>query len=231
MPRRGTLGGGQVSVEVSDGFDAAEIIFQGDVFVGSVGVFIRQTKTDEHAGDFESVVHLRDEGDGAAFANKHGAFAKTLFERVLRLFENGRLIRCGPRFAGAKNVEFAMHAFRQKFAYVFFNKLGDFLRILMGNEARRKLRINFGSDHRLRAFALIAAPNAVEFERRTRPQTLHDGEAFFAIIGGSADGAFEIFLFPRQGIESFAFRGSEFAHAVIKTGNGDAKILVVQLGE
>jgi len=35
---------GQVGVKMSDGLDAAEIILQGDVLVGSVGVFVRQTE-------------------------------------------------------------------------------------------------------------------------------------------------------------------------------------------
>ena len=41
----------QIGVEVSDGFDAAEIIFEGDVFVGSVRIFIGQTETEKHAGN------------------------------------------------------------------------------------------------------------------------------------------------------------------------------------
>ena len=136
------LGGGQVSVEVSDGFDAAEIIFQGDVFVGSVGVFIRQTKTDEHAGDFERVVHLRDEGDGAAFSNENGFFTETFFESALGDFEDRRVERGDPGLACAENIEFALYGFGQEFANVFFDEPGDRLRILAGNEARGKFCVS-----------------------------------------------------------------------------------------
>ncbi len=41
----GTLEGGEVLVEVGYGFDAAEIVFQGEVLVGGVGVFVGETET------------------------------------------------------------------------------------------------------------------------------------------------------------------------------------------
>ena len=36
------LQGRQVGIKVGDGLDAAEIVFEGDVFVGGVGIFIGQ---------------------------------------------------------------------------------------------------------------------------------------------------------------------------------------------
>ena len=60
---RQLLQGGQVGVEVGYGFDAAEIIFQGQVLVGGVGVFVWQAEADKDAGHFEGVVHLGDEGN------------------------------------------------------------------------------------------------------------------------------------------------------------------------
>ncbi len=62
----------QVLVEMRDGFDAAKIIFQVDVLVGSMRVFVGQTETDQDARHFERVVHLRDKRDRAAFANENG---------------------------------------------------------------------------------------------------------------------------------------------------------------
>ena len=72
------LEGGEIGVEMGDGFDAAEIVFEGEMFVGSVRVFVGQTEADEHAGNFESVMHLRDEGNGAAFTNENGFFERRL---------------------------------------------------------------------------------------------------------------------------------------------------------
>ncbi len=77
---------GQIGVEVGDGFYAAEIIFEGDVFVGGVGIFIGQAETDQDAGHFEGVVHLRDERNRATFADEDGALAEALFQSALRAF-------------------------------------------------------------------------------------------------------------------------------------------------
>jgi len=54
---------GEVGVKMGDGLDAAEVVFEGDVFVGSMGVFVGQAKANQDAGDFESVIHLRNKGD------------------------------------------------------------------------------------------------------------------------------------------------------------------------
>ncbi len=44
--RRTRLESSEVGVKVGDGLDATEIIFKGDVFIGSVSVFVRQTEAD-----------------------------------------------------------------------------------------------------------------------------------------------------------------------------------------
>src|SRR5271170_912486 len=106
---------------MGDGFDAAKIVFEGEVFVGSVGVFVGETEADEHAGNLERVMHLRHEGDGAAFADEDGFFPETFFERALGNLENWRVERRYPGLAGAENFELALYAFRQKLADMFFD--------------------------------------------------------------------------------------------------------------
>ncbi len=105
------------------------------------------------------------------------------------------------------------------------------MRILIGNQARRKFGIGLGRDYGFGAFALIATPHTIYFQRGPRPQALDDGITFFAVVCGGADSALEIFLFPRQGVQRFAFWCGDFDDAVVKTGNGHAEILVVQFGE
>ena len=134
---------GEIGVKVGDGFDAAEIIFQGKVLVGGVRVFVWKAEADEHAGNFEGVMHLRDEGNGAAFTNENGFFAKAFFERALGDLEDRRMERGDPRFAGAEDIEFALYGFRQEFANVFFYEFGDGVRILAGYEARGKFCVSF----------------------------------------------------------------------------------------
>ena len=93
---------------MSYGFDAAEIVFQVEMLVGSVSVFVGQAEADENAGDFEGVVHLSDEWDRAAFADKDCFFLKAFFEGGLGALKNWRMVRGGPGFAGAEDFEFAM---------------------------------------------------------------------------------------------------------------------------
>src|ERR1700736_4324608 len=211
-----------------DRFYSAEIIFQGNVFVGSVRVFIWQSKAEEHAGNLESIVHLRDERDRTTLANKYRLLAKTLFERGLRLLENGSLKRRDPRFAGAEHLKFTVNRFWQQFANMFLHERCNFTRFLIGNQARRKFREGLRWNHGFCAFAGVATPDAVEFESRAGPKLFHNRKTFFANITRSANGLFEIFLFPRQRIEGFALRGGKLGNAIVKTGNGDSKILVMQ---
>src|ERR1700722_6180866 len=152
------------------------------MFVGGVRVFVGETEADKHARNFECVMHLRDERDGAAFADEHSFFPEAFLESALRNLEDGRVERGNPGLAGAEHVELALYGLRQEFANVFFDELRDGVRILARNEPRRKFRVGFRRDYCLRAFALIAAPHTIEFEGWARPELLDNGEAFFAEI-------------------------------------------------
>ena len=95
---------------MSNRLDPAVVVFEREVFVGRVRVFIRQTEADQNAGNLERIVHLRDEGNGAAFAYKYGLLAKSLLQCGLGDVENRRVISGNPRFARAQHFEFAMDA-------------------------------------------------------------------------------------------------------------------------
>src|SRR4029077_1402453 len=93
-----------------------------------------------------------------------------------------------------------------------------------------KFGVGVGGNHGLGAFADVAAPNAVELERGTRPELLDDGEPLFAHVAGSSNRFFKILFLPRQSLEGFALGAAELGHVIVKAGNGDAEILVVQFG-
>ena len=99
------LEGGEVGVEVGYGLNAAEIVFEGNVFVGGMRVFIGKAEADQDAWHLEGVVHLGDEGNRAALANEHRLFTEAFFERCLSLRENGGMIGRGHSFAGAQHVK------------------------------------------------------------------------------------------------------------------------------
>ncbi len=117
--------------------------------------------------------------------------------------------------------------FGSKARTCFFDELGDFFRILIGNEARGKFCVSFCGDYGFRAFAGVAAPDAVEFKRRTCPQTFDDGETFLAEISGSADGLAGNLFLSTQRVQEFAFCFGKLGDTVIEAWNGDAEILVV----
>ena len=121
---------------MGDGFDAAEIVFEGNVLVGSVGVFVGEAEADQDAWDLKSVVHLRNEGDGTALTDEHGLPAKALLQSVLCLLENRIVVGSDPRLSGAQDFELAMDRFGKKLSNVFLDEFGDLLRVLIGDEAR-----------------------------------------------------------------------------------------------
>lgn len=127
---------GQIGVKVGDGFDAAEIVLQGDVLVGSVSVFIGETEADQNAGDLKGVVHLRDERDGATFADENSFLAEALFQCGLGLLENRIVVGSDPRFPHAQDFELAMDRFGKKLSHVLLDQFGDLFRILIGDETR-----------------------------------------------------------------------------------------------
>ncbi len=96
---------GELLVEERDGLDSAEIIFQSDVFVGCVRVFVGQSEAQQHAGNFKCVVHLRDERNRTAFADENSFLAEAGFERVNRRLKNRMRVRRDPGFARAENLE------------------------------------------------------------------------------------------------------------------------------
>ena len=77
---------------MGDGLNSAVVIIERKVLVGGVGIFVGQTETDEHARHLKGIVHLRDERNGAPFANEHRFFPKALLKRGLRHVENGVVI-------------------------------------------------------------------------------------------------------------------------------------------
>src|SRR5208283_1487713 len=83
----------------------------------------------------------------------------------------------------------------------------------------------------LRSLPLITTPNPVQFERRANPQSLDGRESLFTEITGRADSSLEILNFPRQFFECFALGRKHRIHIIVKAGNRNPKILVMQLGK
>src|SRR5229473_6617852 len=98
------------------------------MLVRGVSIFIGEAEAEQDAGNLESVMHLRDERNRAAFANENGLLAEAFFQGGLGLQENRGVIRSDPGFSRAQDFKFAMNSFRQQLSNVLFYKLGDFVR-------------------------------------------------------------------------------------------------------
>src|SRR6266853_2077693 len=118
------------------GFNAAEVVLKGDVFIGGVGVFIGQAETNQDARHFKGIVHLGYEGYGTSVADEKSFVDKSLFQGRLSLLENGIVVWSDPRFSGAQNFKFTMDGLGQELSNVLFHELSDFAGILLGYEAR-----------------------------------------------------------------------------------------------
>src|SRR5277367_3567929 len=201
------------------------------MLVGGVGIFVGEAETDQDARNFEGVVHLGYEGNGATFADEYGFLAEAFFESGLSLCENGGVIRRGPRFTGAEHFEFAGYRLWQQLTDLLFNEFGNLVWILIGDQASGKLCEGFGGNHGLGTFALVAAPDAIEFQSWANPQALHGCESGFTDVGGGADGFFEISFFPGQRVQRLTFGGRDFGDVIVKARDKSMEVLVVELGE
>ncbi len=121
---------------MSDGLDAAVVIFESEMLVRRVRVFVGKPEADENARHFKRVVHLGDEWDRAAFPNEYSLFAEAFLQRGLGHLENRSLVGRDPGLAGAQHFKSAVHALGKKLADMLFDEPGDFLRILIGHEPR-----------------------------------------------------------------------------------------------
>src|SRR5207302_2545879 len=222
------LESGKVGVEMGDSLDAAEIVFEGNVLIGGVSVFVGQAETEQNAGHFESVVHLRHERNGAALANENRFLAEAFFQGRLGLLENGIVVGGDPGFAGAQNFKLAMNGFWKELSNVFLDEFSNFLRLLVGNQTRGEFCESLGRNYRLGAFPLVAAPDAVQFECWTRPKALDGGKTLFAEIAGSANGSLKILFLPRQSIQRLALGFRDVRDGIVEARDVDTEILVVK---
>src|ERR1700730_17057277 len=230
-PTKSSSQGREIRVEVRDRFDSAKIIFQRDVFIGRVGLFVRQSKSNQNAGYFESVMHLRNEGNGTAFANENSLFPKTFFQSTLRLLKNRRLKGSRPRLAGAKNFKFAGDRIRQQRADLFFDQLSNLVWILIRYKPGRKFCARLGGYNRFRTFAGVAPPDAIQLQCRARPKLLDNRVTLLAKITWSTNGLFKLFSFPGQSVKNLALCFGNWGHGIVEARHVNAEILVVKLGE
>src|SRR5208282_4974645 len=221
----------QALVEDRDGLDSTEIIFERDVLIGRVSILVGESEAHQDTRDLERIVHLRNEWNRATLADERRLPAEARFESLNRFLEDGMRIRRHPRFAGAEHLELAGHGFRQQLSNVTLDEFRDFRGVLIRHEPRGKFRIRLRRNYGLGSFALVAAPNAIQLESGTNPEPFDDGVALLATEGARANRLAKFLFFPRKRIQGLELLGRKRLDAIVKPRNGDAEILVVELGD
>ena len=158
--------------QVGAGFDAAMEVGQAEFFVGAVRVVVVQAPAQQQGIDSQQIVKGRHDRDRAPFAHEHRLRPKPC--SIARC--GGRHIRAVQRHHHARRAvhvdQFHLDARRAELAQACFERRGDLVRILIRHQAEAELGPGPRRQHRLGPFALIAAPQAVDVERRPGPAAL-----------------------------------------------------------
>src|SRR5579864_7874552 len=89
--------------------------------------------------------------------------------------------RRDPRFAAAELGDLDPDGLGTDLRDVGADRLHDLLRVLIGHQPAADFGGSPGGDDRLRAWALVSTPDAVDVQRGARPLTLRGREARLAM--------------------------------------------------
>ncbi len=107
----------------------------------------------------------------------------------------------------------------------------DFLVGLVGDQAHGNFGVGFGRQYRLGPFANVAAPNTVHVQRGTDRRALDGRIARFALDVLNEQISLVFSQIERGFVHCGTLVGRKFLYVVVKVGNGDMAVLVVQRGD
>ena len=113
---------------------------------------------------------------------------------------------------------------------MLFEELRNLAVVLIRDQAHRNLGRGFRGDHRLGAFTCVAAPDAIDIERRTHARAFQRRVARFALHVADFQRFFIIFHIERRLVERLALPGRQFAHIVVEAGDRYTAAIVYQTG-
>ena len=194
-----------------------------------MGVVVRQSQTEQQRLRAEDFFELVDNRDGAAFAHQDRLAAKRQFQCAQRRPRLAALRRNQIRLRAVAGLNLQPHRRRADFFEIIADDFADFRRTLVRHEAAGDFRARHGGHDGLAAVALIAAGQAVDFKRRTRAAAFHRRETALAGQFRNAEKFLQLALGNRvtRGLLPFQFR--ERRDVVIKAGNRDAAMIIVDL--
>ena len=119
----------------------------------------------------------------------------------------------------------------QAFLHKRAEGFADLHRVLLVHQTERDLGRGLCGDHRLEAFAGIAAGDAVYFRCRARPGKFQNAAALFAGRDGKADRAEEVFRRATEAFPGLQDLRRGFFDAFIEARNRDPSGFVVKIGQ
>ncbi len=191
-------------------------------------IFSRETKSDQQHRRAKYLLEISDDGDRSALARDHGLLPERRAQCPPRSIVDRTIELGAPRMSAVQSVDAHLHTLGRNLHHVRFYQLLDVGRSLIGNETAADLRHGFRGEHRLCAFAGVAAQEPVHLARRTNPQLLECGVSFLPAECVDASLLHESLVVERQRAHLLPDLRIPFAHFLVESGNRNASVFVVE---
>src|SRR5271165_137884 len=222
----------QLLEEAADGFDAVVEVGDVELLVGGVEVVVGEAEAHHHAGNFQHVLKVGDDGNRAAAANEDRIFLEGVVQGFGGGFDVGIV---GADHGGrtlAPDFDGGFDALGRELLHKGRVLFQDVIGILVGDEAHGNFRGRLRGDHRLGAGGDEASGHAVDFERGARPGAVEDGVAGLSGERFRSDFGFAVVLFVEgQALPGFEFVFGWSLHTFIEAGDQDFALGVLQLAD
>ena len=190
-----------------------------------------EAEADHQAVHAENRLEMTDHRNGAAGADERRRLAPLRLQRGARLAHGGAVegkVNCR---AATVLAELDLGVGRQPIRHILAEGGANLVRVLSGDEAEGDLGFRRGRKHRLEAGAGIAAGKAVDLAGRARPDLLEHGAVDLAGRRRQAGAAEEGGSVEAEAVPIGAQFRRDVGDAVIKAGNRDTSLVVVQAAE
>ena len=218
-------------VELGDGFDTLVEDIQGHILVGRVDGVALQTEAHEDGLHAEDALEGCDDGDATATTYRQRALSEGYCDSLFGCLIGGQVDGAEVGFAAVHRRDLDADVLWSDALDVVDEGLADLVVVLVSYEAARDLSIGLGGKDGLRAFTLIATPDAADVEGRTAAITLErvvadfaeeviDVEELLVLLFAEGDLRDHRALFIREGHD-----------VIVEVGDGDTPVLVLDLSD
>src|SRR5580704_9023085 len=208
--------------KVRDGHNAGVIIANLVLFVGRMQAVVGQAEAHQNRGNVQMPGEVANHWNGTPVAREHSGLAEHIAERLSRNSDE-RVIGINHHRRGrAQYSQLDADALRRVVLQELAEQLEDLVGILIRNQSKANFGDSLGRDDGLRSGSGKSARDAVNLDRRPRPDALQHRVARFAGQSASAHFAAQEFrLVKRKALPAFALHGSWRRDIIVHTRNSD----------